>query len=69
MSNDGPRLRHDQPQERPLTLRCLGLTITTNDRQHAPVNAEVWDGEHLLAGPFDEFEEAVAWVKARRLPT
>ncbi|HEX4171308.1 MAG TPA: hypothetical protein VHY82_02390 [Acetobacteraceae bacterium] len=65
MSDDGPSL-HPDPQERPLTLRCLGLRITTNDRQHAPVDAQVWDGERVLAGPFPMLEEAVAWIKARR---
>jgi hypothetical protein len=47
-------------------LRCLGLRITTNNRHHAPVDAEVWDGNRCLAGPFDRVDQAVAWIKARR---
>jgi hypothetical protein len=51
-----------------LTLRCRGLRITNNDRQHGPVNAQVGDGERLLAGPFDRLDRAVAWIQARRPP-
>lgn len=68
MRDDGLFLHPDQPEQRPLTLRCLGLSITTNDRLHAPVDARVWDGARPLAGPFDQLEEAVAWIKARRSP-
>jgi hypothetical protein len=57
--------RPDQPKERPLTLRCRGLRITTNDRERAPIDARVWDGDRMLAGPFDLVEQAVAWIKAR----
>jgi hypothetical protein len=57
-----------QTKPRWLTLRCLGLRITTNDRQHAPVDAEVWDGKRCLAGPFDRVDQAVAWIKARDQP-
>ena len=65
MSDDNRRQPPGNVKLRPLTLRCCGLRITTNDRQQPPVDALVWDGEHLLAGPFDRLDQAVAWIKAR----
>ena len=66
MSDDGPRLYPD-PQERPLTLCCLGLRITTNDRDEPPLDAVIWDANGArLAGPFGTVQLAVAWIKEHR---
>ena len=69
-SYEGMNAAHRPPpgprKPRLLTLRCRGLRITTNDSQHAPVAAQVWEGDRCLAGPFDRLDQAVAWIAARQ---
>jgi hypothetical protein len=54
------------PKEDRVMLRCRGRRILTNKSQSEPHDAVVTDETGtVLAGPFRNVADAVAWIQAR----